>query len=82
MEKLTLDALIELLNECNDFEDPVDPVPDVLDATFDALGFDSLTLLNAISKLERQYEIELPETVTSDAKTPRELLAVVNARLA
>ncbi|MET9461932.1 acyl carrier protein [Streptomyces canus] len=82
MEKLTLEALIELLNECNDFEDPVEPTPNVLDLTFDALGYDSLTLLNAISKLERQYEIELPESITSDAKTPRELLAVVDTRLA
>lgn len=82
MENLTLEALIELLNECNDWEDPVDPTPDVLDVAFDALGYDSLTLLNAISKLERQYAIELPESITSDAKTPRELLAVVDARLA
>ena len=82
MAKLTLEDLIELLNECNDYEDPVDPTPDVLDLTFDALGYDSLTLLNAISKLERQYHIELPESVTSDAKTPRGLLAAVDSRLA
>ncbi|WP_405009225.1 acyl carrier protein [Kitasatospora sp. NBC_01539] len=82
MEKLTLDALIELLNECNDFEDPVEPTPDVLDVAFDALGYDSLTLLNAVSQLERRYGIELPASVTSDAKTPRELLALVDALLA
>ncbi|MEY9872996.1 act minimal PKS acyl carrier protein [Streptacidiphilus sp. MAP12-33] len=82
MDKLTLEALIELLNECNDWEDPIEPSPEVLDATFDALGYDSLTLLNAVSKLERQFGIELPETVTSEAKTPRQLLAVVDACLA
>lgn len=82
MENLTLEALIELLNECNDYEDPVEPTPDVLDAEFDALGYDSLTLLNAISQLERQYQIELPESITSQAKTPRQLLAVFTAQLA
>ncbi|RKE17913.1 acyl carrier protein [Streptomyces sp. TLI_171] len=81
MANLTLAELIDLLNECNDWEDPVEPTEDVLDQPYDALGYDSLTLLNAISKLERKYGIELPATITSEAKTPRELLAAVDARL-
>jgi act minimal PKS acyl carrier protein len=82
MAQLTLEALIDLFNQCNGDEDPVEPTPDVLDIAFDALGYDSLTLLNGISKLERQYAIELPETVTAEAKTPRELLALVDSLLA
>jgi act minimal PKS acyl carrier protein len=81
MEKLTLEVLIDLLNECNDFEDPVEPTPDVLDAAFDELGYDSLTLLNALTQLEGRYGVELPGTVTSDAKTPRQLLTIVGERL-
>jgi act minimal PKS acyl carrier protein len=82
MENLTLEVLIELLNECDDWENEVEPTPDVLETPFDALGFDSLTVLNAISQLERRFAIELPESVTSDAKTPGRLLAAVEtARL-
>ncbi|MEV0726200.1 acyl carrier protein [Micromonospora purpureochromogenes] len=81
MNTLTLDALIEFLNESNGYDDPIEAGPEVIDSPFDALGCDSLTLLNAISKIERTYQTELPESVTSDAKTPRELIDLVNARL-
>jgi len=82
MEDITLEVLIDLLNECNEYEDPVESTPEVLDVAFDALGYDSLTLLNALSQLERRYNVELPVSVTSDAKTPRQLLLIAGGRLA
>jgi len=78
---LTLDALIDFLNDSNGYDDPIEAGPDLADSPFDALGCDSLTLLNAISKIERSYQVELPESVTSDAKTPRQLVELVNSRL-
>ncbi|MFI6209077.1 acyl carrier protein [Streptomyces sp. NPDC051041] len=82
MAALTLTELIDVLNGCNGYADPVEPGDDLADVTFDELGFDSLTRLNAVLQLERTHGITLSEDVVSEAKTPGRLLDLVNARLA
>ncbi|MGG2463941.1 acyl carrier protein [Streptomyces sp. RGM 3693] len=52
-----------------------------LDATFVDLGFESLALLETLSRIERQYDIALDDTAFTGASTPRALIALVNEQL-
>ncbi|MER6808870.1 acyl carrier protein [Spirillospora sp. NPDC000708] len=54
---------------------------DILDVGFEELGYDSLALLEASGRIEREHGIRLEESALVDARTPRALLAVVNATL-
>ncbi|MBD2892429.1 acyl carrier protein [Actinomadura nitritigenes] len=54
---------------------------DILDVGFEELGYDSLALLEASGRIEREHGIRLEESALVDALTPRALLAVVNATL-
>jgi minimal PKS acyl carrier protein len=82
MAEMTVDELIEVLNNSMGDQDPVDPAGDPADVKFIQLGYDSLTMLNAVRRIERKYRIALGETVVSEAKTPRQLLDRVNTALA
>lgn len=82
MAELTIQDLIDVLNRSIGDQDPIEPQGDPLDVKFAALGFDSLTMLNAVRRIERKHGIALGETVVSEAKTPRQLLDRVNAALA
>ncbi len=82
MAEMTVQDLIDILNRSNGDEDPIEPEGDPSDITFAGLGFDSLTMLNAVRRVERKYGVELGENVVSEAKTPRQLLDRVNGALA
>jgi act minimal PKS acyl carrier protein len=73
--------LVQLLRECAGEEESVDLDGDILDATFQDLGYDSLALFNTVSRIERDYSVELPDDVVAEAGTPRQLLDQVQARL-
>lgn len=80
--QMTLQDLIDVLNRGIGDQDPVEPEGDPSDTTFAALGFDSLTMLGGVRRIERKHGIELGENVVSEAKTPRQLLDRVNTALA
>jgi act minimal PKS acyl carrier protein len=54
---------------------------DILDLEFEEMGYDSLALLETAGAIERQWGIRLEEEAFAEARTPRTLLAVVNAQL-
>ncbi|MDG6101802.1 acyl carrier protein [Dactylosporangium aurantiacum] len=81
MAQFSIDQLIELLRDSAGEDEAVDLTGDVLDVPFDQLGYDSLALLNTVSRIERDNGIHLSDSVVTDAKTPRLLLDEVNARL-
>jgi act minimal PKS acyl carrier protein len=54
---------------------------DALDREFDELGFDSIALLETVSRIEREYGVALGDSVVSEARTPRALIGVVNDQL-
>jgi act minimal PKS acyl carrier protein len=82
MAQMTTEELIDLLNGSIGDQDPVEPEGDPSDIAFAKLGFDSLTMLTAVRRLERKYKIVLGENIVSEAKTPRQLLDRVNTALA
>ncbi|MFF8608936.1 acyl carrier protein [Streptomyces sp. NPDC015346] len=79
--EFTLDDLRRILLDGAGAEEGVDLDGDILDVQFEALGYESLALLETGSRIEREYGITLDEDVFTDADTPRALLAAVNAQL-
>ncbi|WP_432840374.1 acyl carrier protein [Dactylosporangium sp. CA-092794] len=78
MAEYTLEELVEALRECAGEDEEVDLGGDIHDQTFEDLGYDSLALFNTVSRIERELNISLPETIVGDALTPRQLLKEIN----
>ncbi|MFD7709344.1 acyl carrier protein [Streptomyces sp. NPDC059786] len=79
MAQMTLDDLRGTLIACAGEEESAALNGDILDMTFEDLGYDSLALMESASKIERDYGVALPEEAVADADTPRALLALVNS---
>jgi acyl carrier protein len=79
---LTIDQLRVILRESAGEADGVDLEGDIEDTEFADLGYDSISLLEAGSRIERDRGIKLDDDLVTSARTPRALLAAVNERLA
>jgi act minimal PKS acyl carrier protein len=55
---------------------------DVLEVTFEELGYDSIALLETASRVEREMQVTLPDEMVTDATTPRKFIELVEERLA
>jgi acyl carrier protein len=55
---------------------------DVLDEQFTELGYDSLALLEAASRVERSFGVQIGDDDIADLGTPRDFIQLVNDRLA
>ena len=82
MAEFTVQDLVRLLRECAGEDESVDLEGDILDTTFENLGYDSLALFNTVSRIERDYSVQLSDEVVTDAKTPRHLTDLINVGLA
>ncbi|MEV6009389.1 acyl carrier protein [Streptomyces sp. NPDC051976] len=80
--QLTIDDLKRILREAAGQDETIDLDGDILDTSFEDLGYDSLALLETGSRIEREHGIELEDTSVTVVETPRALLAVVNEQLA
>jgi minimal PKS acyl carrier protein len=76
--EVTLDDLRRILREGAGAAEDVDLDGDVLDTPFVDLGYDSLALLETATRISREYGIPLDDEAAATAKTPRELLDMVN----
>jgi len=81
-QQLTIDVLKRILREAAGEDESIDLEGDILNLDFQALGYDSLALLETGGRIEREYAIQLDDTTITEAETPRALLAAVNDRLA
>jgi minimal PKS acyl carrier protein len=80
-QEMTVDQLMEILREAAG-EAEADAVSgDIIDTSFDDLGYDSVALLETVGRIERTYGITLEDATLTQAGTPRALVAVVNERL-
>jgi act minimal PKS acyl carrier protein len=77
LRQITLSELQDIMHECAGWAQPLEQAPD---EPFDELGYDSLALLEAASRIKRDYGVELSEDELGSARTPRELVDAVNAR--
>lgn len=77
----TLDDLRRILREGAGADEGVDLDGDIADAEFEALGYESLALLETSGRIEREYGITLDEEPLAAARTPQALVLLVNANL-
>ncbi|MFF3916338.1 acyl carrier protein [Streptomyces sp. NPDC001852] len=79
--EFTLEDLKRILRDAAGTEEGVDLEGEILDTELEALGYESLALLETAGRIEREYDITLDDSVVTDAKTPRALLELVNEQL-
>ncbi|MEU7842713.1 acyl carrier protein [Micromonospora sp. NPDC049114] len=80
-ELLSLDDLRRILREAAGDDDTVDIDGDILDTPFVELGFDSLAILETVSRVSREFAVALPDEVVERCDTPRAFLEDVNRTL-
>lgn len=71
MHRLTMPELRQILRECAGESDTVSEVDDtdVGDIDVDELGYDSLALMEAASRVGRRYGAEIPEEELAEIRT-------------
>ncbi|MFB7086472.1 acyl carrier protein [Streptomyces sp. NPDC056296] len=81
MSELTLPVLVEIFRQCAGEAEGIDlQSEDVGEVELNALGYDSLALLEAISQVERKYSIGMPDA-ESRIRTLNEFLDQANEQL-
>lgn len=80
--RMTVEDLKRILLEAGGEDEGTDLSGDISEVAFDALGYDSLALLEATSRIQREYDLELGDEVLAEAVTPSALIGIVNERLA
>ncbi len=81
-DRLTIDQLRTILLEAAGEAEVSDAGDHIEDTEFTDLGYDSISLLEAAGRIERDHGVKLDDDLIVSARTPRALLAVVNERLA
>jgi act minimal PKS acyl carrier protein len=77
----TLDDLRRILREAAGADEGVDLDGDILGTEFEALGYESLALLETGGRIEREYGITLDDDTLAEARTPGQLVDAVNNHL-
>ncbi|GAA2962451.1 acyl carrier protein [Streptomyces enissocaesilis] len=80
-QEFTIEALKQILLESAGADENIDLDGDILDTDFEALGYESLALLETGGRIEREYGISLDDDIFTDHRTPRALVAAVNTCL-
>lgn len=78
MSDVTLADLVSVIRECAGDSDVADLDGDILDTTFEDLGYDSIALLEVSAKLQQDLGVEIAE---GEMDTPRNTLLLINERL-
>jgi act minimal PKS acyl carrier protein len=81
-DSFSLEDLKRILREGAGADEDVDLDGDIAESEFDALGYESLALLETSGRIEREYGIRLDEDLLATARTPRAFVDAVNDRLA
>ena len=60
----------------------VDLNGEILDSSFEDLGYDSIAIMETAARISREYGVLIDDEALLDARTPRLLLDLVNANQA
>jgi act minimal PKS acyl carrier protein len=82
MTQLTFEDLMAVIRECAGESEAGGVGAEAQDTDFDDLGYDSLALMETAARLQRDYGVELPDETVVDIRTPRQLLDLLNSKLA
>lgn len=74
---LTLEDLKQVLRTCGT-DESVDLDGDILDVDMAELGYDSLAVLEIAARLQQRSGRGIPEEVTAESMTLRQLLGYIN----
>ena len=79
MREITGTDLGRILRECAGGPESLAWDDDaVLDTAFEELEYDSIALLEAVARIQRDYGVRVDDGAVAEAATPRDLLARVN----
>jgi minimal PKS acyl carrier protein len=78
----TLDDLITIMRECAGEDESVNLSGEIAEVDFEELGYDSLALMEAASRVQRGYHLSFPENELEQVRTPAAFVALVNQQLA
>ncbi|MFJ4907034.1 acyl carrier protein [Streptomyces sp. NPDC093249] len=83
MSELTLPVLIDIMRECAGEDEAVAAEGgDVGDVELEYLGYDSLALMEAASRVKREFGAELPDDALAEIRTLNQFVTAVNETLA
>jgi act minimal PKS acyl carrier protein len=71
--------LRRILRDSAGVEAGVDLDGEILDITFEDLGYDSIAVLETAAKITQEYGVSIDDDVLTVSTTPRELLALIGA---
>ncbi|WP_067563116.1 acyl carrier protein [Nocardia acidivorans] len=77
---ITIDDLRRILTQSSGEDENIDLSGDILDTSFENLGYDSLALIDTATRIKHEYGIEIDDEAIAIDMTPRTLLDAV-ARL-
>ncbi|MEU4209219.1 acyl carrier protein [Streptomyces sp. NPDC026206] len=78
---MTAEDLKRIMREGAGQDEAVDLEGDITDVTFTELGYDSLALLETVSRVEREFGVRISDDIVTVAKTPGEFIGLVNQTL-
>jgi act minimal PKS acyl carrier protein len=81
MKEFTKIDLTRTMRAAAGEDESVDLDGDILDISFEELGYDSLAVLETVTAVEREFALALKEEDMSTIETPRKFLAFVNERI-
>ena len=81
MSEMTCADLVSIMRECAGESEMLAGEADILDVTFEELGYDSLAMLETAGQIQRRFQVALDDDTVVEAKTPRLFLEMVNGKL-
>ncbi|WP_306365001.1 acyl carrier protein [Nocardia sp. CC227C] len=75
---MTIERLYELIVASAGESDSAWTGAECYDRTFEELGYDSLALIETMSRIEQEYGVSIPDEQVADLQTPRAVLSLVN----
>lgn len=80
-EPFTIEDLKRFMRESAGEDEELNLDGEVLDRTFEELGYDSLAVMETTSRIERELKVSLPEEDLAGIATPRQYVGFVNGQL-
>lgn len=82
MPTMTIDDLRRILVSCAGEASELESISDIHDVEFEALGYDSLALMEVAARIEREFGVRIADERIVELKSPREVLELVNSAAA
>lgn len=79
MTDFTIEDVRRILRDVAGADERVDLAGDIADTSFADLGYDSLALLEATARLQRDLSIRLPDDAVLAVSTPGQLIDLVSS---